>query len=87
VCRPAHNGEALTGCLDQGPGKRRRAMPWEALCRGENRYGPVTTDPLGERLRSCQREWQIYGRGNTRALGGKPRDEGIVCPTGNSGIR
>src|SRR5438132_8852120 len=29
-------------------------MPWEALCRRENRYGPVTTDPFGERLRSCQ---------------------------------
>lgn len=30
--RPAHNGEAHTGCLDQGRGDRRRVMPWEALC-------------------------------------------------------
>jgi len=29
---PAHNGEALTGCLVQGRGDRRRVMPWEALC-------------------------------------------------------
>ena len=30
---PAHNGESLPGCLDQGRGDSRRAMPWEALCR------------------------------------------------------
>jgi hypothetical protein len=29
---PAHNGEALTVWPVQGPGKRRRVMPWEALC-------------------------------------------------------
>ena len=29
---PAHNGEALTVCLVQGRGTRRRVMPWEALC-------------------------------------------------------
>jgi hypothetical protein len=50
---PAHNGEALTVCLDQGRGDRRRVMPWEALCRINKRYGPVTTDPFGVRLRSC----------------------------------
>jgi hypothetical protein len=50
---PAHNGEALTVCLDQGRGDRRRVMPWEALCRSTKRYGPVTTDPFGVRLRSC----------------------------------
>jgi hypothetical protein len=27
-------------------------MPWEALCRMSSRYGPVTTDPFGVRLRS-----------------------------------
>ena len=52
---PAHNGEALTVCLEQGRDNRRRAMPWEALCLLEpiERYGPVTTDPFGVRLRSC----------------------------------
>ena len=48
-------------------------MPWEALCL-EKRYGPVTTDPFGERPRSLSHPldkfeaWQIYGRSNTLAL-------------------
>jgi hypothetical protein len=38
------------------------------------RYDPVTTDPFGVRPRTLShpvrmvRAWQIYGRGNTRAL-------------------
>jgi len=44
------------------------------LHRNMVRYGPVTTEPFGVRLRSCHIHdlasmmWQIYGRGNTRAL-------------------
>src|SRR5260370_37148939 len=29
---PAHNGEALSGCSDQGRSDSRRVMPWEVLC-------------------------------------------------------
>ncbi len=66
---PAHNGETHTVGKPVNDGQ----------CRGKpsacvSRYGPVTTDPFGERRRSLShplasvRVWQIYGRRNTRAL-------------------
>ena len=71
MCRPAHNGEALPGCLDQGRGEGRRVMPWEVLC--PQGYDPVTTDPFGERRRPRLSDRQIYDRRNTRALSDKLR--------------
>ena len=47
--RPAHNGEAHTGCLAQGEaidGGQCRGKPSAGFV---SRYGPVTTDPyMGE---------------------------------------
>jgi LAGLIDADG endonuclease len=55
-------------------------MPWEALCL-KVRYGPVTTDPFGERLRSCQtlriawgmaNLWPVQYAGSRTVLGDLP---------------
>ena len=53
----------------QGRGHERRAMPWEALCL-LRRHGPVTTDPFGVRLRSCQTRWLCW-RGMTNLWPGQ----------------
>ena len=67
-------------------GDRRRVMPWEALC-FIAKYGPVTTDPFGVRLWSRPEHGQSTDRA-IRGLSNKVvRDEGIVCPPGNRGLR
>jgi hypothetical protein len=60
VRTPAHNGEPLPAL------QVRRGMPWEALCL-HARYGPVTTDPFGVRLRSLSDPIVKIGRGKSKA--------------------
>ena len=53
MCKPTHNGEALTS--DRLGQLRWRVMPWEALFEfvSANANGPVTTEPFGVRPQSC----------------------------------
>ena len=47
MCKPAHNGEAQTGCLSaDGPAGNAVGSPLPHFVR----YGPVTTEPFGVRL-------------------------------------
>jgi hypothetical protein len=48
------------------PSSWRRGMPWEALCL-HARYGPVTTDPFGVRLRSLSDPMAKVGHGKSEA--------------------
>jgi hypothetical protein len=54
---------AASGKEEARAGGQRRGKPSVAL----KRHGPVTTDPFGRG--SSPATWQIYGWGNTRALG------------------
>jgi hypothetical protein len=83
VQSPAHNGETLPGCFDQGRSDSRRATPWEVLCLSK-RYDPVTTDPSGVRLWILPLTANLHP-GQDAGPRLKNRGEGIVCPAGNSG--
>jgi len=73
VNKPAHNGETHTVCPASRTGQQTTGNAVGSPLPGD-RYGPVTTDPFGERRRSLSHPfvrvgmWQIYDRRNTRAL-------------------